>query len=179
MGRLSEISVINLKNKSHSVTAEVVVPDDGGHGVIIAQGDAFAGWCLYLLDGKPKYGHILAGLQRFYVDADSAVSGGEHQVRMEFDYDGGGVAKCGTATLYIDGDSSATAVSRPRSQCSIRLMKPATSAVTRARPSARTTPARTATSTARCAGCNSTPGSTTTTTSSTPEERLRVATAIQ
>jgi arylsulfatase A-like enzyme len=30
MGRLSENSVINLKNKSHSVTAEIVVPDGGG-----------------------------------------------------------------------------------------------------------------------------------------------------
>ncbi len=38
MGRLSENSVINLKNKSHSVTAELVVPYAGGQGVIIAQG---------------------------------------------------------------------------------------------------------------------------------------------
>ena len=45
MGRLSENSVLNLKNKSHSVTAEIVVPDGGGNGVIIAQGGAFAGWC--------------------------------------------------------------------------------------------------------------------------------------
>jgi hypothetical protein len=48
MGRLSENAVINLKNKSHSVTAEIVVPEDGGQEVIIAQGGAFAGWCIYL-----------------------------------------------------------------------------------------------------------------------------------
>src|SRR6202035_5520305 len=33
MGRLTENSVLHLKNNSHSVTAEIVVPDDGGQGV--------------------------------------------------------------------------------------------------------------------------------------------------
>jgi arylsulfatase len=67
MGRLTENSVINLKNKSHSVTAEIVVPDGGAEGVIIAQGGAFAGWALYLHDGKPAYCHNLLSLQRFKV----------------------------------------------------------------------------------------------------------------
>jgi arylsulfatase A-like enzyme len=107
MGRLAENAVLNLKNKSHSVTAEIVVPEDGGHGVLIAQGGAFAGWSLYLNDGKPKYCHNLAGLQRFYVEADTTVPAGEHQVRMEFAYDGGGLGKGGTATLYVDGDQVA------------------------------------------------------------------------
>jgi arylsulfatase A-like enzyme len=105
MGRLSENSVINLKNKSHAVTAEIVVPEGGGSGVIIAQGGAFAGWCLYLHEGKPKYCHNLAGLLRFYVEAESAVPAGEHQVRMEFAYDGGGLGKGGDVTLYIDGEA--------------------------------------------------------------------------
>jgi arylsulfatase A-like enzyme len=103
MGRLSENSVLNLKNKSHSVTAEITVPDGGGRGVIIAQGGAFAGWSLYLHDGKPTYCHNLAGLQMYKVSADSTVPAGTHQVRMEFAYDGGGLAKGGTASLYVDG----------------------------------------------------------------------------
>jgi arylsulfatase A-like enzyme len=104
MGRLSENSVLNLKNKSHSVTAEVIVPEGGANGVIIAQGGAFAGWSLYLHDGRPKYCHNLAGLMRYYVEANEAVPSGTHQVRMEFAYDGGGLAKGGNATLYIDGN---------------------------------------------------------------------------
>src|ERR1044072_3827807 len=51
MGRLSENSVINTKNKSHSVTAEVEVPEGGASGVLIAQGGAFAGWSAYPHDG--------------------------------------------------------------------------------------------------------------------------------
>jgi arylsulfatase A-like enzyme len=103
MSRLSENSVLNMKNKSHSVTAEVEVPDGGADGVMVAQGGAFAGWSLYLHDGKPKYCHNLAGLMRFYVEGDTQVPAGTHQVRMEFAYDGGGLAKGGTAALFIDG----------------------------------------------------------------------------
>jgi arylsulfatase A-like enzyme len=104
MGRLSENSILNIKNKSHAVTAEVVVPEGGADGVIIAQGGAFAGWSLYAHDGKPTYCYNLLGLQRFKIAADSAIPAGEHQVRMEFAYDGGGLAKGGTVTLYLDGD---------------------------------------------------------------------------
>ena len=32
------------------------------------------------------------------------MSPGTHQVRMEFAYDDGGLAKGGTVTLYVDGD---------------------------------------------------------------------------
>jgi arylsulfatase len=103
MSRLSENSVLNLKNKSHSITAEVEVPEGGATGVVVAQGGAFAGWSLYLHEGKPKYCHNLAGLMRFYVEGDTEVPPGTHQVRMEFAYDGGGLAKGGTAALFIDG----------------------------------------------------------------------------
>jgi arylsulfatase len=103
MGRLTENSVINLKNKSHSVTAEIVVPDGGANGVIIAQGGEFAGWCLYLHDGKPAFCHNLLTLQRFKVYGDAPVPAGTHQVRMEFAYDGGGLAKGGNITLFVDG----------------------------------------------------------------------------
>jgi arylsulfatase len=104
MGRLSENSTINIKNKSHSVTAQVQVPEGGAEGVIISQGGAFAGWSLYAKAGKPKYAYNFLGLQEFIVDGGAAIPAGDHQVRMEFAYDGGGPAKGGTVSLYVDGD---------------------------------------------------------------------------
>ena len=95
--------MINVKNKSHAVTAEVTVPDGGAEGVIVAQGGAFAGWSLYVKDGRPKYCYNLFGIQRFYVEGDTEVPPGTHQVRMEFAYDGGGLGKGGDVTLFIDG----------------------------------------------------------------------------
>jgi arylsulfatase A-like enzyme len=103
MGRLSENSVVVIKNKSHAVTAEIVVPDGRAEGVIVAQGGAFGGWSIYLKEGRPAYCYNLFGLQRFKVHGANAVSPGEHQVRVEFAYDGGGLGKGGTATLYLDG----------------------------------------------------------------------------
>jgi arylsulfatase A-like enzyme len=103
MSRLTENVVINVKNKSHSVTAELQVPDGGVEGVIVAQGGEFAGWSLYAKNGRPKYCYNLFGLQRFYVEGSAELPSGTHQVRMEFAYDGGGLAKGGTVTLYVDG----------------------------------------------------------------------------
>jgi hypothetical protein len=103
MGRLSESSVVNIKNKSHAVTAEVEVPDSGAEGVIIAQGGITGGWTLYAKDGKPKYCYNFYGLDRYYVEGKEKIPSGKHQVRMEFAYDGGGLAKGGTVTLFVDG----------------------------------------------------------------------------
>jgi len=103
MGRLSENSVINVKNKSHAVTAVIEVPKSGAEGVIIAQGGNIGGWTLYAKDGKLKYCYNLLGIQHFYVEGKTALSPGEHQVRMEFTYDGGGLGKGGKAALYVDG----------------------------------------------------------------------------
>jgi arylsulfatase A-like enzyme len=106
MGRLAENVVLNIKNKSHAVTAEVEVPEGGADGVIIAQGGEFAGWSLYIKSGKPKYCYNLFGLQRFYIEGGTEVAPGVHQVRMEFAYDGGGLAKGGTVALYVDGEKT-------------------------------------------------------------------------
>jgi arylsulfatase A-like enzyme len=107
MGRLTESSLLNIKNKSHAVTAEIVVPEDGANGVIVAQGGAFGGWSLYLHGRRPKYCYSFFGVTRSTVEGDASVPAGEHQVRMEFAYDGGGLAKGGTVTIYVDGQSVA------------------------------------------------------------------------
>jgi arylsulfatase len=106
MGRLTENVLLNVKNKSHAVTAEVVVPEGGAEGVIFAQGGEFGGWSLYVVEGKPRYCYNLFGLQRFKVEGTVPVPAGTHQVRVEFAYDGGGLAKGGSVTLYVDGEQA-------------------------------------------------------------------------
>ena len=103
MGRLSENSVLNLKNKSHSVTAEIVVPKTGAEGVIVAQGGNIGGWSLYASGGKLKYCYNLLGIQQFYAESKDVLPSGDHQVRMEFAYAGGGLGKGGTVSLFVDG----------------------------------------------------------------------------
>ncbi len=105
MGRLTEHSIVNFKNKSFALTAQVEVPESGAAGVIIAQGGVTGGWSLYATEGTVKYCYNFYGLERYYVAADRPLPAGDHQVRAEFDYDGGGIAKGGTLTLYIDGEA--------------------------------------------------------------------------
>ena len=106
MGRLSENCVLNLKNKSHSVTAEIVVPEGGAEGVIISQGANIGGWSLYAKEGKLKYCYNWGGFEHFYAESDRVIPAGEHQVRMEFAYAGGGLGKGGNVTLFIDGEKA-------------------------------------------------------------------------
>ena len=103
MGRLSENSIIVLKNKSMSITASITVPDGGANGVLLAQGGAFGGLSLYLHDGRPAYCYNLYGIERIKIYGDHPVPAGDHQVRAEFTYDGGGLAKGGHLALYVDG----------------------------------------------------------------------------
>jgi len=156
MGRLSENSVLNIKNKSHAVTAQVDIPQAGGAGVIVAQGGAFGGWTLYLHQGRPTYCYNLLGLGHVKVTGDAAVPAGEHQIRMEFAYDGGGLGKGGNIALYLDG----TQVADGRLDMSIPMVFSAdettdvgSDCATR---SATTTAPKTVPSPAACAGSRST-----------------------
>ncbi|GAA4743809.1 arylsulfatase AtsD [Nocardioides endophyticus] len=108
MGRLSENSVVSIKNKSFSVTADLDVPEGGAEGVVIAQGGRFGGWAVYVKDGRAKFVYNALGIHEFATVADSAIPAGHHQVRMEFAYDGGGLAKGGDVTLYYDGEAVGT-----------------------------------------------------------------------
>ncbi len=117
MSRLSESSVINTKNVSHSITADIVVPATATTGVLVAQGGAFGGWSLYLVDGRPTYCYNLFGIDRTFVRGDDPIGPGHHQVRSEFSYDGG-LGAGADLTLYVDG----AAVGSARLERSIPLV---------------------------------------------------------
>jgi hypothetical protein len=69
----------------------------------LPRGGNIGGWCLYAKGGKLKYCYNLLGVRYFYVEANSVLPAGDHQVRLEFAYEGGGLGKGGTVTLYVDG----------------------------------------------------------------------------
>jgi len=101
--RVPALAMVNMANRSYAVTAEVEVPKSGADGVIVAVGGVTGGWSLYAKDGKPKFCYNFFGLEQTIVEGSKAIPAGEHQVRMEFKYDGGGIAKGGKVFLYVDG----------------------------------------------------------------------------
>jgi arylsulfatase len=102
MDTLMENTVLNIKNVSHTITAEVEVAAGQKNGVIVAQGGRFAGWSLYVKDGVVKYCHNYFDLEYSYVEAGEKLPTGTVNVRYHFDYEGGGTGKGGTGTLYFN-----------------------------------------------------------------------------
>ena len=108
MTGMSENVFMNVKNRSHTITADVEVPKGGANGVILAQAGRFGGWSLYVKDGKPTYTYNFVGLNRYTVAAKQTLPPGKSTIRFEFVYDGGGVGKGGTGTIFVNGKSVAT-----------------------------------------------------------------------
>jgi arylsulfatase len=89
--RLPAAAAAPLLGTSFSLSAELVLPQNGGNGVIVALGSKFGGWSFYLKDGKPVA--LMAATQlpgdSYRVAADSALPAGPVRLRFDFDYDGG------------------------------------------------------------------------------------------
>lgn len=110
--RMPERSVINLKNVSSEITAEIVVGEDqaaeataGATGVIACQGGNMAGWSLYLdADGRPTYLYNCFGHDLTFVTAPDALAAGHHTIRVLYLHDGGFGAG-GEAILFVDDDA--------------------------------------------------------------------------
>jgi arylsulfatase A-like enzyme len=100
MRRLKEDAVIVLKNKSHTISAAIDVPKTGADGVLVAQGGTYGGWSVYATGGRLAYCYNVLGLDRYKIVADTALPAGPQEVRVQFDYDGGGLGKGGTVSLF-------------------------------------------------------------------------------
>jgi arylsulfatase len=104
MTGMTENVFINIKNKSKTITAEVEIPKGiNANGAILVQGGRFGGWALYVKDGKPAYDYNFLGLQRFTVAAKKKLKPGKSTIKFDFAYDGGGLARGGNGTLYVNG----------------------------------------------------------------------------
>lgn len=105
--RIPEPVVVNLKNCSFRITAEIETGTSDDSGVICCQGGNLAGWSLYLDNGAPVYYYNLFGRVFTKVQGKTLLPGA-HQVIVEFDYDGG-MGAGGTAYLTVDGDPQSSA----------------------------------------------------------------------
>jgi len=106
MEPLAENAFINVKNRSHAITAELELPARG-EGVIVCQGGRFAGWSFYMLGGRLYYVHNWFDRERYVIGSPATLSAGEHTVRYVFTFDGGDPGSGGSGELYVDGEKVA------------------------------------------------------------------------
>ncbi|MEM7462564.1 MAG: arylsulfatase [Pseudomonadota bacterium] len=96
--------------RSHQIVAEIIVPEGGAEGVIIASGGSSAGYTLYLEDSLPVYEYNFFGLERYRLAAPEPLEVGKHTIQIDYEqtpFEKFGV-EGGTATLSINGDQVAT-----------------------------------------------------------------------
>ena len=105
MIRIPEGSAPNFKNKSWAIGAEVTIPEKAPSGVLATIGGRFGGWVLLMQDGKPEFAYALSNQpeHKFRIASTEPISPGDHVVRLRFAYDGGGIGKGATGTLFVDG----------------------------------------------------------------------------
>jgi arylsulfatase len=98
---------INVKNRSHTITAELVIPDGETDGVVVCQGGRFGGWSLYTKGGVLNYAYNWVGLEQYKLADDKPLPAGKVTVKFDFTYDGGGLGKGGKGTLFVNGEKVA------------------------------------------------------------------------
>jgi arylsulfatase len=108
MHGIMENAFINVKNRSHDITAELVVPAGGANGVILAQGGRFGGWSLYVKNNRPVYAYNYLGLEMFKVSSPTPLPTGKVTLRYVFLYNGGTPGSGGTETIFVNGQKVAT-----------------------------------------------------------------------
>ena len=101
-----ENTFINEKNNSKTVVANVQLKGND-RGIILTQGGKFGGWALYMDEGKPAYVYNYFGLESYTVASSKAITADSAEIKLQFDYDGGGTGKGGLAMLYVDGEKVA------------------------------------------------------------------------
>ena len=101
--RLPEDVVINTKNRSYSIVAEVDNPDGEAEGVLVTLGGETGGFAFLVLDGKPTFQYSLLGREEYTIASSEPLPRGASTIRFDFAYDGGGMGKGGTGTLSVNG----------------------------------------------------------------------------
>ena len=101
--RLPEDAVINIKNRSFSIVAEVDNPVGNAEGVLVTLGGETGGYALLVLEGKPTFQYNFLGLERYAITSSTTLPKGACTIRFDFAYDGGGTGRGGTGTLSVNG----------------------------------------------------------------------------
>ena len=97
--QVPEVAAANVRNRSHALIVDVVVPEQGiADGVLLALGSALGGFSLHILEGKIRYVHNLYGKERHTVASAELITAGEHRIEFVFTKDdslgGEGVLSC-------------------------------------------------------------------------------------
>ncbi|MGZ4735929.1 MAG: arylsulfatase [Acidimicrobiia bacterium] len=98
---IPENVTVNVRNRNHTITAEVELPEVGtAEGVLLAMGTVLGGWSLHLVGGCLQYVHNFVGKERYTVTSEVVVPPGAHELGFSFTSRGD---FSGVGRLLLDG----------------------------------------------------------------------------
>lgn len=105
--KIPAFAVANVLNRSHSITADVEIPEKGAEGVLFCSGGMEGGFTLYVKDDKLHYVHNLVARTFYHIQSSEKVPKGRHKLRYEFEVTGKpdfqkGKGAPGRGQLYFD-----------------------------------------------------------------------------
>jgi hypothetical protein len=100
--RIPEDAVINIKNRSFTLTAELENPDGNAEGVFVTVGGETGGYALVVQNGKQTFDYNWLGGERYTIASSEKLPAGKCTIRFDFAYDGDGAGKGGTGTLSVN-----------------------------------------------------------------------------
>ena len=95
-----EYTAVNLKNRSHTISADVEIPEGGAEGVLLAHGSWFAGYSLYVKDRHLVYVHNHLGLAEYRIRSSETLPTGRMVLAFRFTRTG---EHRGRGALFVDG----------------------------------------------------------------------------
>ncbi|WP_280462010.1 arylsulfatase [Nocardia carnea] len=107
MQGLVEKAAPSFFNRSFRLTAQIDNDGSPCEGMLAGIGGRFGGFALYVLDAKPVFCYNFCGREHTFVRAPQRLPAGKSEVALHFDYDGGGIGKGATVTLFVDGVKAA------------------------------------------------------------------------
>jgi arylsulfatase A-like enzyme len=103
---IPEPATVNVRNRSHRITAHVMVDGRTVEGVLLALGSRLGGWTLFVKSGRLHYMHNYVGLEETTISADLGLGPGRHTLGFTFTKTG---EHRGIGALSLDGDEIARA----------------------------------------------------------------------
>jgi hypothetical protein len=107
-------------NRHHTVTALVVVPEEGAEGVLVSQGGVDGGFSFYVKDGRLHYSYNYVADQYFDIEGDTEVPAGRHALSFEFAPIGEPVVREGKGARLGMSSCSSTAPRLTKEVCRSR-----------------------------------------------------------
>jgi hypothetical protein len=106
-GRIENVAagmIPRIYNHSYTISADLVIPEGGAEGAILAAFDHLGGFALYMLDGKLKHHYSMLGVFEYTQESEGTLPTGDVNIEMVFAADEPKPATGGTVTLLVNGD---------------------------------------------------------------------------